>query len=111
MIPAALRVLDALPVTANGKVDRRALPEPDETRSQQDFVAPSTPIEELLSRLWAEVLGIESAGMRDDFFALGGHSLLGTRLISRVRESFGVELPVRTLFEATTISALAGHIE
>jgi len=111
MIPASFMVLDALPLTANGKVDRRALPVPDETRSQQDFVAPSTPVEELLSRLWAEVLGIESAGMRDNFFSLGGHSLLATRLVSRVRESFGVELPVRSLFEAPTIRDLAGHIE
>ncbi len=111
MIPASFVVLDALPLTPNGKVDRRALPAPDQTRSQQDFVAPSTPVEELLARLWAEVLGIESAGMHDNFFALGGHSLLGTRLISRVRESFGVELPVRTLFEAPTIRDLAGHIE
>ncbi|HEY4426355.1 MAG TPA: amino acid adenylation domain-containing protein [Pyrinomonadaceae bacterium] len=111
MIPASFMVLDALPLTPNGKVDRRALPVPDETRSQQDFVAPSTPVEELLSRLWAEVLGIESAGMRDNFFSLGGHSLLATRLVSRVRESFGVELPVRSLFEAPTIRDLAGHIE
>ena len=113
MIPASFMFLDALPLTPNGKVDRRALPAPDETRSQQggDFVAPSTPVEELLSRLWAEVLGIESAGMRDDFFALGGHSLLATRLVSRVRESFGVELPVRTLFEAPTVRDLAGHVE
>jgi len=113
MIPASFMFLDALPLTPNGKVDRRALPAPDETRSQKsgEFVAPSTPVEELLSRLWAEVLGIESAGMRDDFFALGGHSLLATRLVSRVRESFGVELPVRTLFEAPTIRDLAGHVE
>jgi amino acid adenylation domain-containing protein len=111
MIPASFVVLDALPLTPNGKVDRRALPAPDETRSQQDFVAPSTPVEELLSRLWAEVLGIESAGMRDNFFSLGGHSLLATRLVSRVRESFGVELPVRSLFEAPTIRDLAGHVE
>jgi len=113
MIPASFVILDALPLTPNGKVDRRALPAPDETRSQQagEFVAPSTPVEELLSRLWAEVLGIESAGMRDDFFALGGHSLLATRLVSRMRESFGVELPVRSLFEAPTIRDLAGHVE
>ena len=111
MIPSSFVLLDALPLTANGKVDRRALPAPNETRSPQDFVAPNTPAEELLARLWCEVLGIESAGMRDDFFALGGHSLLATRLVSRVRESFGVELPVRSLFEAPTLRGLAAYIE
>jgi amino acid adenylation domain-containing protein len=113
MIPAFFVFLDSLPLTPNGKVDRRALPAPDEACSQQgaDFVAPSTPVEELLSRLWAELLGVESVGMHDDFFLLGGHSLLATRLISRVRESFGVELPVRSLFETPTVRDLAGHVE
>ena len=113
MIPASFVLLDALPLTPNGKVNRHALPAPDETRPEQagDFAAPSTPIEELLSRLWAEVLRVESVGMHDDFFALGGHSLLATRLVSRVRESFGVELSVRSLFEAPTVRDLASHVE
>jgi amino acid adenylation domain-containing protein len=113
MIPASFVLLDALPLTPNGKVDRRQLPAPDEARPEQagDYVAPRSPVEELLSRLWAEVLRVESVGMCDDFFALGGHSLLATRLVSRVRESFGVELPVRSLFEAPTVRELAGHVE
>jgi amino acid adenylation domain-containing protein len=111
MVPSSFVLLDALPLTPNGKVNRRALPEPNETRSQQDFVAPNTPVEELLSRLWCEVLRVESVGMRDDFFALGGHSLLATRLVSRLRESFGVELPVRSLFEAPTVRDLAARVE
>jgi amino acid adenylation domain-containing protein len=113
MIPSTFVLLDELPLTPNGKVDRRALPAPGEARPEEDedFVAPSTPIEELLSRLWAEVLSVQSVGMRDDFFALGGHSLLATRLISRVRESFGVELPLRSLFEAPTVRDLSAHLE
>ncbi len=113
IIPASFVLLDSLPLTPNGKVDRRALPAPDESRPEQagNFVPPSTPVEELLSRLWAEVLGVERVGMRDDFFALGGHSLLATRLVSRVRESFGVELPVRSLFETPTVRDVAAHIE
>jgi amino acid adenylation domain-containing protein len=113
MIPASFVLLDALPLTANDKVDRRALPAPDEARPEQagEFVAPSTPIEELLSRLWAEMLKVESVGVHDDFFTLGGHSLLATRLVSRVRENFGVELPVRSLFETPTVRHIAGHVE
>ena len=113
MIPSAFVVLDALPLTPNGKVDRKALPEPDAsaiTRSDS-YVAPRTPSEELLCGLFSQVLGVELVGAEDNFFELGGHSLLATQLVSRVREAFGVELPLRELFEGPTPSALAGKVE
>jgi amino acid adenylation domain-containing protein len=108
MVPAAFVVLPALPLTPNGKVDRKALPAPDRPRAEAAaFVAPSDPVEELLAGLWREVLGIEQIGVRDSFFELGGHSLLATQVRSRVRDLLGVDLPLRKLFEAPTISRLA----
>ncbi|MBW4649607.1 MAG: amino acid adenylation domain-containing protein [Kastovskya adunca ATA6-11-RM4] len=113
MIPAAFVLLSALPLTPNGKVDRRALPAPD-TRmlaGETDFVAPRTPVEEVLTNLWAEVLNLERVGIDDNFFELGGHSLLATQLISRIRDTFQVELPLRCLFESPTIAELSQGIE
>jgi amino acid adenylation domain-containing protein len=109
MLPAAFVLLEAWPVTANGKLDRRALPAPDETRSDltRTHIAPRTPLEEALAAMWSEVLGLEQVGVQDNFFELGGHSLLAMRIISRLRETFHVELPLRVLFEATTIEQLA----
>jgi amino acid adenylation domain-containing protein len=112
MIPGAFVILSALPLTPNGKVDRRALPAPDfQPELQLSFVAPRTPIEEMLASIWADVLRIEIVGVHHNFFELGGHSLLATQVISRVRDTFAVELPLRSLFEAPTIAEFASRVE
>ncbi|WNG36166.1 amino acid adenylation domain-containing protein [Archangium violaceum] len=111
MVPSAFVVLEQLPLTPNGKVNRKALPAPEVTASDAEYIAPRTPTEEQLAAIWAEVLGVPRVGAEDDFFQLGGHSLLATRVLSRLRSAFAVELPVRALFEASTLSALAGRID
>jgi amino acid adenylation domain-containing protein len=113
MIPSAFVMLETLPLTPNGKVDRRSLPAPDLTQLQPHatFIAPSTPTEEMLAGIWAEILGVEKVGTHDNFFELGGHSLLATRVISQLRKVFQVELPLSRLFEAPTVSTLAEYIE
>jgi amino acid adenylation domain-containing protein len=113
MIPSAFVLLDTLPLTPNGKVDRKALPAPDQGRPQaeESYIAPRTPVEEMLAEIWAEVLKLDKVGTHDNFFELGGHSLLATQVISQVRNTFQVEVPVRSLFEMPTVAGLANAIE
>jgi acyl-coenzyme A synthetase/AMP-(fatty) acid ligase/acyl carrier protein len=108
MVPVAFVMLARLPISPNGKVDRRALPAPELADVETvTYVAPRTPEEEQLAQIWQDVLGIERVGIHDDFFALGGHSLLAAQLIARVGRVFGGEVPLRKLFEAPTVAAFA----
>jgi amino acid adenylation domain-containing protein len=108
MLPAAFVQLDALPLTPSGKVDRRALPAPDGQRPEMErvYIAPRTPVEKALAKIWSDILGVERVGVHDNFFELGGHSLLATQVVSRVRAELQVELPLRRLFEAPTVAEL-----
>jgi len=113
MIPAAFVQLEALPLTPNGKLDRAALPAPDAANALRDeaFAAPATPTEERVAVIASNLLQLEQVGRDDNFFMLGGHSLLGTQIIARVAETFGVDLHLRTLFEAPTVRLLSAEIE
>ncbi|HET7452122.1 MAG TPA: non-ribosomal peptide synthetase [Thermoanaerobaculia bacterium] len=112
MIPAAFVPLEAFPVTANGKVDRDALPPPPrETAEARSGRPPGSPVEERVAAIASGLLRMDRIGVDENFFALGGHSLLGTQMIARVRDAFGVELPLRTVFEAPTVARLAEEVE
>ncbi|WP_270171316.1 non-ribosomal peptide synthase/polyketide synthase [Paenibacillus sp. SYP-B4298] len=109
MVPSGLVVLEQLPLLANGKVDRKALPAPDMAATEE--IDWATPTQQLLASIWEDVLGVERVRASDHFFALGGHSLLATQLMSRVRELFHVELPLRALFDYPTVAELSGRID
>jgi amino acid adenylation domain-containing protein len=108
MVPARFVALDALPFTPSGKIDRRALPAPGESE-RAAFVAPRTPLEESLAKIWEDLLGVDRVGVDDDFFALGGHSLLATQAIIRIRSTYG-DVPLHALFNAPTVAGLADAI-
>ncbi len=112
MIPSAFIEMESFPLTPNGKVNRRALPEPTTRRPElgQTFVEPRTPTEEILAGIWKDVLGLEQVGIYDNFFDLGGHSLLATQVIALTRKAFGIELPLLSLFESLAIAPLAKKI-
>ena len=108
MMPSAFVVLDVLPLTPTGKIDRRALPPPPASRPFGDeYVAPRTPIEEALAALWASVTGVSEVSVDDDFFQLGGHSLLAAQVVARINDSFGTTLPISAIFERPTVASMA----
>jgi pristinamycin I synthase-3/4 len=111
MVPATVVALEQLPRTANGKVDREALPTPESSPRTAEYVAPRTPTEELVARIWSELLGVQPVGALDDFFALGGHSLVATRVVSRLRRDLSLQLPIRDLFRHSTVFRLAERID
>jgi acyl carrier protein len=109
MVPTAFVFLKQLPLTANGKLDRRALPAPERRSAEieETFVAPRTPVEKTLAQIWSGILHVERVGIYDNFFDMGGHSLLATQVMSRVRGAFQVDVPLRALFEKPTVGELA----
>jgi len=111
MVPSAIVILDALPRTSNGKVDRRALPAPETSASAPSFTAPTTSTEIELATIWRDVLKADQVGTTDNFLALGGHSLMAIRVLGRISRAFGVRLPLRTLFDAPTIAQLATIVD
>ncbi len=113
MVPAAFVLLEKLPLTTSGKVDRRALPEPERLRPElaEEYLAPRTPTEELLAGIWRELLPVDRVGALDDFFALGGHSLLAARLASRLRERLRLEVSAQVVFQSPTLAGLAGSLD
>jgi len=112
MIPSAFVVLDSLPLTPSGKIDRLSLPDPDSMNGAgaAAYIAPRTPVEESVAAIWTDILGVERVGVEDDFFVLGGHSLLATQIVAQVRSDFSINLPLHALFTSPTVASLARQI-
>jgi surfactin family lipopeptide synthetase A len=112
MLPSIFVVLESMPLTETGKIDRESLPAPEQSRPalEQSYAAPATALENIVAGIFGEVLKIERVGVCDNFFELGGHSLLATRVVSKIRQIFAIELQVRKLFEEPTVSGLASVI-
>ncbi|PAX83864.1 phosphopantetheine-binding protein, partial [Streptomyces albidoflavus] len=111
MVPSAVVVVDALPLTGNGKLDRAALPQPPAQESGEEYTAPRTPTEEAVADLWAALLGVERVGAHDDFFERGGDSLLSLQAVLRMKVAFGLDLSPRDVLSRPTVAALAQLIE
>ncbi|REG90460.1 phosphopantetheine-binding protein [Flavobacterium aquicola] len=112
MVPQLWVALDAMPLTGNGKLDKKSLPNPDSSDlSSREYVAPRNEIEAQLAEIWQNLLGVERVGVYDNFFELGGHSLLATRLVSMIRKELRIEVSIREVFEHTTIVELSSLIE
>jgi hypothetical protein len=111
MLPSALVALESLPLTANGKLDRKMLPAPEGRPEGVAYVTARTPVEEMLTGIWEEALRLERIGVRDNFFESGGNSLLATRIVAKIRNVLKIEMPLRMLFEAPTIAELAERSE
>ena len=112
MVPSEFVLLNALPLTVNGKIDRKALPTPDflSAAIRPDFIPPRTPVECVLGRIWSRALNLHEVGVHDNFFNLGGHSLVATQVVSQIRRELRVELPLQTIFAKPTIESLALHV-
>ena len=112
MIPSVFIMLDQLPLTPTGKVDRKALPEPDGTRPESEiaFAEPQNALEAQLARIWADILGLDRVGVNDNFFDLGGHSLAAMRIVSRVTDRFNLKMSTQLLFQSPTVRAMAAVI-
>ncbi|MNP34076.1 Linear gramicidin synthase subunit D [compost metagenome] len=111
MVPAHLLLLDKLPVTPNGKLDRKALPQPDASQTQGEYIAPQRELEQQIAAIWADVLKLERVGLGDNFFELGGHSLLATSVIVRIREQAGVVAELKELFEFPVLADFSRQLE